>query len=125
MFTSIKEKAFPQLDEDDIAQLLPLATCQSFTPGETILHFGQSDIDLIIVESGSIEIRNPIDGDKLIVTLGPGHFVGDIIALASEDEASPETLVNYGFNESFKKPFDVVLLTERIRSLVEEKRSNL
>ena len=45
-----------------------------------------------------------------------------IIALASEDEAAPETLVNYGFNEAFKKPFDVALLGERIRTLVEEKR---
>jgi two-component system response regulator RpaA len=48
-----------------------------------------------------------------------------IIALASEDEASPEALVNYGFNEAFKKPFDVALLAERIRTLVEEKRANL
>ena len=48
-----------------------------------------------------------------------------IVALASEDEAAPETLVNYGFNESFKKPFDVALLAERIRTLVEEKRANL
>jgi excisionase family DNA binding protein len=48
-----------------------------------------------------------------------------IIALALEDEASPETLLNYGFNEIFKKPFDVALLGQRIRTLVEEKRENL
>jgi excisionase family DNA binding protein len=48
-----------------------------------------------------------------------------ILALASEDEAAPESLVNYGFNEAFKKPFDVALLGERISTLVEEKRSNL
>ena len=48
-----------------------------------------------------------------------------IIALASEDEAAPETLVNYGFSEAFKKPFDVALLGERIRTLVEEKRENM
>ena len=48
-----------------------------------------------------------------------------IIALASEDEAAPETLVNYGFSESFKKPFDVALLGERIKTLVEERRDNL
>src|ERR687895_345614 len=41
-----------------------------------------------------------------------------IIALASEDEASPESLTNYGFNEAFKKPFDVALLAERIRTIV-------
>jgi len=48
-----------------------------------------------------------------------------IIALASEDEAAPEALVNYGFSEAFKKPFDVALLAERIRTLVEEKRDSL
>src|SRR5438128_1225997 len=47
-----------------------------------------------------------------------------IIAMASEDEAAPETLVNYGFSEAFKKPFDVALLTERIQTLVEERRAN-
>ena len=48
-----------------------------------------------------------------------------IIALASEDEAAPEKLSEYGFSESFKKPFDVALLAERIRTLVEERRDNL
>ena len=48
-----------------------------------------------------------------------------IIALASEDEASPEGLGTLGFNEAFKKPFDVALLGERIRTLVEEKRENM
>ncbi len=47
-----------------------------------------------------------------------------IIALAGEDEAAPEALVNYGFSESFKKPFDTALLAERIQTLVEEKREN-
>lgn len=54
------------------------------------------------------------------------HFEATlIIALASEDEASPEALTQYGFTEAFKKPFDVALLAERIRTAVEEKRDNL
>jgi excisionase family DNA binding protein len=48
-----------------------------------------------------------------------------IIAMALEDEASPEGLLNYGFNEVFKKPFDVALLSERINTLVEAKRDNM
>ena len=48
-----------------------------------------------------------------------------IIALASEDEANPEGLTQYGYSEWFKKPFDVALLAERIRTLVEEKRENM
>jgi excisionase family DNA binding protein len=48
-----------------------------------------------------------------------------IVALALEDEANPEALANFGFNEVFKKPFDVALLGQRIRSLVQERRDNL
>lgn len=54
----------------------------------------------------------------------PAYEQTMIIALASEDEAAPETLANYGFSEAFKKPFDIALLAERIRTLVEEKREN-
>ena len=47
-----------------------------------------------------------------------------IVGLASEDEAAPEKLIEYGFTEVFKKPFDVALLGERIRTLAEQKREN-
>lgn len=47
-----------------------------------------------------------------------------LLAMASEDEASPEGLVSYGFSETFKKPFDVALLAERVRTVADEKRAN-
>ncbi len=47
-----------------------------------------------------------------------------IIGLASEDEASPESLGQYGFNDIYKKPFDIALLAEKVRTLVDEKRDN-
>ena len=59
--------------------------------------------------------------DESVIEAAVRHFIG----LASEDEASPEALSSYGFSEAFKKPFDIALLAERIRSLVEEKRANL
>jgi two-component system response regulator RpaA len=47
-----------------------------------------------------------------------------IVALASEDEPNPEALIDpaTGYSDSFKKPFDINLLAERIRTLVEQKR---
>ena len=45
------------------------------------------------------------------------------MALASEDEPNPEGLTQFGFNDAFKKPFDVALLAEKIRTIVEEKRN--
>jgi excisionase family DNA binding protein len=55
----------------------------------------------------------------------PSYEQTTIIALANEDEAAPETLNSHGFTDAFKKPFDVALLSERIGTLVEERRDNL
>ena len=84
---------------------------QSFHP-DTIV------IDLAMGRSEALQIaqnlrRNPHYEQTLIV------------ALASEDEAAPETLTNFGFSEAFKKPFDVVLLAERIRTLADAKRDDM
>jgi len=81
---------------------------QSFHP-DTIV------IDLGLGRSESVQIatnlrRNESYGSTLIT------------GLAGEDEAEPEKLTEYGFNEVFKKPFDVALLAERVRTLAEQKR---
>jgi excisionase family DNA binding protein len=55
----------------------------------------------------------------------PSYEQTTIIALANEDEAAPEALANHGFTDAFKKPFDVALLSERIGTLVAEKRDSL
>jgi two-component system, OmpR family, response regulator RpaA len=47
-----------------------------------------------------------------------------IIGLAGEDEPEPEKLKDYGFDDIFKKPFDVALLGERVRTVAESKREN-
>ena len=83
---------------------------ESFHP-DTII------IDLAMGRSEALQIASNLRRN-------PQYEQTLIVALASEDEAAPETLVNYGFSEAFKKPFDVALLTERIQSLVEEKRAN-
>jgi DNA-binding response OmpR family regulator len=48
-----------------------------------------------------------------------------IIGLAGEDEVAPEKLIEAGFSEVFKKPFDVALLAERIRTLADAKRDDM
>lgn len=48
-----------------------------------------------------------------------------IIALAAEDEAEPDSILQYGFNEVFKKPFDPALLAERIRTLIKHRKDRL
>src|SRR5947207_10901950 len=65
-------------------------------------------IDLAMGRSEALQIAQNLRRN-------PAYEQTLIIALASEDEASPESLVNYGYNEAFKKPFDIALLAERIR----------
>jgi thioredoxin reductase (NADPH) len=53
----------------------------TMTDGDAVFRAGQPDIDLYVVESGLMEIRNPTDGDRLIAVHEPGHFSGDIDVL--------------------------------------------
>lgn len=72
-------------------------------------------IDLALGRGESMQIASNLSrNDEYKETL--------IVGLASEDEAAPEELTDKGFKEIFKKPFDVALLAERIRTLVEEAR---
>jgi thioredoxin reductase (NADPH) len=70
--------AFPHLDPTDLAALKPLASTCTFEDGETVFRAGDADLDLFVVESGAIEIRNPSDDNRHVVTHGPGQFAGDI-----------------------------------------------
>src|SRR5436190_14012363 len=73
-----EEAAFPRLSNAEVAVLKPLATAHDYVDGETVFRAGQADIDLCVVESGQIDILNPTDGNRVIVTHDPGQFSGDI-----------------------------------------------
>src|SRR5580700_426763 len=70
--------AFPRLDANDLATLKPLATSCSFEDGQTVFRVGDADLDLFVVESGAIEILNPSDENRHVVTHTAGQFAGDI-----------------------------------------------
>ncbi len=74
----IQDVAFPRLTSAEIALVRPLATARDYADGETIFRAGQADIDLVIVESGQVEIQNPTDGQRVIAVHEPGQFAGDI-----------------------------------------------
>src|SRR5438034_8454408 len=76
--SSSDDIAFPQLDATDLAELKPLAKPCTFEDGQTIFRAGDADLDLFVVESGAMEILNPSDGNRSVVTHGPGEFAGDI-----------------------------------------------
>src|SRR6267154_4819001 len=78
MMSTTQETAFPRLSTAESAVLKSLATARDYIDGETIFRAGQADIDLFVVESGQIDILNPTDGNRLIVSHHPGQFSGDI-----------------------------------------------
>src|SRR6476659_1461007 len=76
--TSSEQVAFPRLSPAEIGVLKCLATSHEYADGEIVFRAGQPDIDLFVVESGRIDILNPTDGNRLIVSHDPGQFSGDI-----------------------------------------------
>src|SRR6059036_3762681 len=76
--TSSDPIAFPRLTAEDLALLKPLATPCTYEDGQTVFRAGTTDLDLFVVESGAIEILNPSNENRHVVTHGPGQFAGDI-----------------------------------------------
>src|SRR3954453_20006775 len=76
-----EETAFPHLTSAELALVKPLARPCDYADGDVVFRAGQPDIDLYLVESGRMEIRNPTDGGRVIAVHEPGHFSGDIDVL--------------------------------------------
>src|ERR1700683_1055609 len=76
--TSLNNIAFPKLDQGELAAIRPMASTCSYEDGQSIFRAGDSDLDLLVVESGGIEILNPADDNKRIVVHREGEFAGDI-----------------------------------------------
>jgi thioredoxin reductase (NADPH) len=131
------DRMFPRLDEDDFQQLSPMATCQTFAAGEKILRFGQADIDLIVIESGSIDILNPMNENKLVVRHGPGEFVGDIDLLTrrpiiidavshGDDNGGPTRILRVPGGDCLRKLLNTVpRLGEKLIVAIQVRRQEL
>jgi thioredoxin reductase (NADPH) len=76
--SSAERAAFVRLSDADVDALRPVSTICHFNDGDTVFRAGDAGLDLLIVESGAIDILNPADDNRLIVTHTPGQFAGDI-----------------------------------------------
>ncbi len=72
------QRAFPVLDADEMAFLRTVGTVEHFTQEQTVFAAGHADVDFYVVESGQLDIVNPTDDNKLIVSHLEHQFVGDI-----------------------------------------------
>jgi two-component system, OmpR family, response regulator RpaA len=140
----LKEHGMPlgELEEEGWHKILLIGTEKIFTDRIKELLPEDEDFKYEVASSGfeagiQAESFHP---DTIVIDLAMGRSEGlqiaqnlrrniayestVIIAMASEDEASPEALSQFGFNEAFKKPFDTSLLSERIQTMIDEKREN-
>jgi thioredoxin reductase (NADPH) len=70
--------AFPHLTARDLEQLRSFGSTCSYEDGQVIFSAGGDAVDLFVVESGAMEILNPGQDNRIVVTHGPGQFSGDI-----------------------------------------------
>lgn len=138
----LKEHGMPlgELEEEEWHKVLLIGTERLFTDRLKELLPEVDDFKYEIANSGfeAGTLAQSFHPDTIIIDLGLGRSESIqiaanlrknesysailIVGLAGEDEAAPEKLNEFGFNEVFKKPFDVALLAERIRRLAESKR---
>ena len=140
----LKEHGMPlgELEEEEWHKVLLIGTEKLFNDRLREILPEDEDFKFQLANSGfeAGMMAGNFQPDTIIIDLGLGrseaiqivarlraddtHTGTLIVGLASEDEASPEQLNQYGFNDIFKKPFDVALLGEKIRGIAEAKRED-
>ena len=140
----LKEYGMPlgDLEEQELHKVLLIGTEKLFTDRIKDLLPEAEDYKYELASSGfqAGSLAHSFNPDSIVIdlSLGRGESIQIttnlrkleaysatlIIGLAGEDEAEPEKLKEYGFDDVFKKPFDVALLGERIRAAAEAKRES-
>lgn len=80
----LQTAAYPRLDAAQMASLgrCPLTKLRRYRDGEKLFETGQRDVSFYVVKSGKVEIVDEAeDSPKLLTTLGPGEFTGEVSQL--------------------------------------------
>lgn len=140
----LKEHSMPlgELEEEELFKVLLVGTSQlfaerlkgllpesddyrfeyagsGFQAGSLLIHFAPNAIvlDFDMGRGECVAIASNVRGrDAYASTL--------LVGMASEDEVEPDKLKERGFDDVYKKPFDVAELAERVRSLADAGRDN-
>lgn len=71
---------FGDLSPSEAAILSVFMSRETVAAGTVVVRQGDRDGDLYLIEAGRAEVRSPDapDGERLLATLGPGEFFGEI-----------------------------------------------
>jgi thioredoxin reductase (NADPH) len=81
-FRTSHPQAFPVLNDKQIAVIAEFAERKTFANGDVMYRAGETDFKFYVIKRGAIDIYDRSSGEaRLIVTLKPGEFTGDLANL--------------------------------------------
>jgi thioredoxin reductase (NADPH) len=79
----LNEVAFPKLSDEEIKRIekCGCAELKRYNDGDSLIKAGERESKFQIINSGEVDIFDDSDGRKMIATLSPGEFTGDVALL--------------------------------------------
>ncbi|MFJ1608513.1 FAD-dependent oxidoreductase [Streptomyces sp. NPDC088253] len=81
------DRAYPHLQEDQLSRLFEFGVPHNISEGQFIFRLGDDKYDLVVIEEGQLEIireAGPGYPEEVIVTFGPGEFIGELSILTGQ-----------------------------------------
>jgi thioredoxin reductase (NADPH) len=107
-----RDQMFPTLAKAEIARLRRFGEVISYAAGASIARTGEVSPGFVVILDGEIAIkqRDSLGHEQLIVTHGPGHFMGELAQLAGKPALVDATALS--------KVEAVVIRAQRLRDLL-------
>jgi len=106
-----RDQMFPELDPFEIERMRRFGEARNFAQGEAIFTAGQIGPGLVVILSGQVDIvRHEFLRESLVVTHGPGQFLGELAQLAGRPALA---------DAGAKNPVEALIIApERLRALL-------
>jgi thioredoxin reductase (NADPH) len=106
-----RDQIFPELDPFEIERMRRFGEARNFAQGEAIFTAGQIGPGLVVILSGKVDIvRHEFSRESLVVTHGPGQFLGELAQLAGRPALADAVA---------KNPVEALIIApERLRALL-------
>jgi thioredoxin reductase (NADPH) len=81
-----REQVFPTLEPAEVERLRRFGAPRAFAAGETLITGGEVGFGLAVIVSGHVQVtqRDGMGHSRLLVTYGPGSFMGELAQLAGQ-----------------------------------------
>src|ERR1700688_3664982 len=83
---SRREQVFPTLEPAEVERLRRFGEPRAYAAGEALITLGEVAFGLALIISGEVEVtqRDGMGNTRLVVTHGPGSFMGELAQLAGQ-----------------------------------------